>query len=116
MTDMGYIINVTDPATGHNVQPGYIIAAAEEIRRVLVTPKGSIPMNPDYGSDLYLYRDRTLDGETTVGIIGETFDAIERNVRQAVPTRVQVSRRDDGVFALDIDIKRRETHVRAYAA
>ena len=80
------IIEVKDTATRSD---GYIISAAEEVRRVLSTRRGSVPMS-DYGSDLYLYRDRTLDPETKLKIVAEAFDAIERHVKQVKPTRVAV--------------------------
>ena len=84
---------------------GYLISVTEEIRRVLSTKRGSIPMNPQYGSDLYLYRDRTLDGVTRLGIIAESFAAIERSVRRVKPTRVRISSAADGAFALNIDVE-----------
>ena len=56
---------------------GYIINIAEEIRRVLKTKKGSIPMNPEYGSELYKLRDRTFDDEVRLKIISFTLDAID---------------------------------------
>jgi len=86
---------------------GYIISVAEEIRRVLITRKGSIPMNPYYGSDLWKYWDRTLDGETRLGIISETFDAIERNVTRVRPTRAIVEREADGKFRLRVEVEAR---------
>lgn len=89
-------------------EDGYIITVAEEIRRVLMTRKGSIPMNPEYGSDLYLYRDRQLDNDTRLSIIAETFDAIERSVRRAQPTRVGFTMPADGKFGLRIEIARRD--------
>ncbi|GEM_PF-1405762 len=80
----------------------YRISVIEEIRRVLITKKGSIPMNPNYGSNLYLYRDRTLDSQTKLGIISETFEAIEENVSRVKPSRVDVVQNGDGNFALKI--------------
>jgi phage baseplate assembly protein W len=84
---------------------GYIISAAEEIRRVLITRKGSIPMNPGYGSDLWKYRDRTPVGEAKLGIIAETYDAIETNVRRVRPTKVQVDGDSSGKWSLRIWIE-----------
>lgn len=81
------IIEVKETATRSD---GYIIGAAEEVRRVLSTRRGSVPMS-DYGSDLYLYRDRTLDPETKLKIVAESFDAVEKHVKQVKPTRVVVS-------------------------
>jgi phage baseplate assembly protein W len=107
--------SVISPVTEHR-DDGYIITIAEEIRRVLVTRKGSIPMNPDYGSDLWRYRDRTLDTDTRIGIIAESFEAIERSVKRVQPTKVEVLQSADGKFALKVYIEKRRDDVRAYAA
>jgi len=69
---------------------GYKISIAEEIKRVLITKRGSIPMNPLYGSNLWKYRDRTVDDKTKIGIINETFDAIEYAVKRVRVKRVDV--------------------------
>ena len=95
---------------GHADKAGYLIGVSEEIRRVLITRKGSIPMNPGYGSDLWRYRDRSLDDVTRLGIIAETFDTIERNVSRVKPTRVQISQRRDGAFGLKIILEAKEAH------
>ena len=87
---------------------GYRIGVAEEVRRVLITRKGSIPMNPSYGSDLYKYRDRTLDDEARLGLIAESFEAIETNVERVVPTRVEITGDSAGSFGLKIYLQRRE--------
>jgi phage baseplate assembly protein W len=87
---------------------GYIIPVEEEIRRVLITRRGSIPMNPVYGSDLWRYRDRTLDGPTRLAIISEVYDAIERNIQRVVPTRVEITGDSAGRFGLKIYLQRRE--------
>ena len=69
---------------------GYRISAIEEVRRVLSTKRGSIPMS-EYGSNLYLYRDRSLDAQTKLEIISESFEAIERWVKQVIPIKVNVT-------------------------
>jgi len=83
---------------------GYRISVAEEIRRCLVTRKGSIPMNPEYGSNLYLYRDRSLDDTTRIGIIDESFGAIEYAVKRVKPTRVQIDMAADGKWDLIVEV------------
>ncbi len=83
---------------------GYIIDVAEEIRRVLKTKKGSIPMFPDYGSDLYLLRDRTFDDEVRLKAISYTFDAIDRWVKRVRVKRVEVIPTDENKFNLRIEI------------
>jgi len=83
---------------------GYIIDVKEEIRRVLKTKKGSIPMLPEYGSDLYLLRDRTFDAEVRLKIISFTFDAIDRWVDRVKCKRVDVIPVNDKKFNLRIEI------------
>ena len=83
----------------------YLISVTEEIRRVLSTRKGAIPMNPDYGSDLWKYRDRTLDAQTRLGVINASFDAIETAVTRVVPTRVEIIPVSDGKWGLKVSIK-----------
>ena len=69
---------------------GYIVDVAEEIRRVLITRRGSIPMNPEYGSRLYELRDRTFDDETKLWAIEYTHEAIDRWVDRVRCDRVVV--------------------------
>jgi len=83
---------------------GYIIGIEEEIRRVLITKKGSIPMNPEYGSELYKSRDRTLDDEVRLKIVAYTFDAIDRWVDRVKCKRVDVIPVNDKEFNLRIEI------------
>jgi len=89
---------------GPNAFDGYLISVSEEIRRVLVTKKGSIPMNPEYGSELYKLRDRTLDDEVRLKIISFTFDAIDRWVDRVKCKRVDVIPVNDKEFDLRIEI------------
>jgi len=83
---------------------GYIIDVAEEIRRVLKTRKGSIPMNPEYGSELYKLRDRTMNDETRLKAISYTFDAIDKWVNRVKCKKVEVIALDDKQFNLRIEI------------
>jgi len=83
---------------------GYIIGIEEEIRRVLITKKGSIPMNPEYGSELYKSRDRTLDDEVRLKIVAYTFDAIDRWVDRVKCKKVDVIPVNDKEFNLRIEI------------
>jgi len=89
---------------GPNTFNGYLISVSEEIRRVLVTKKGSIPMNPEYGSELYKLRDRTLDDEVRLKIISFTFDAIDKWVDRVKCKRVEVIAKNDKEFDLRIEV------------
>jgi len=83
---------------------GYIIDVAEEIRRVLKTKKGSIPMNPEYGSELYKLRDRVMNDETRLKAISYTFDAIDRWIDRVKCKKVEVIALNDKQFDLRIEI------------
>ena len=89
---------------GDSTFDGYLISVSEEIKRVLKTKKGSIPMNPEYGSELYKLRDRTLDDEVRLKIISFTFDAIDRWVDRVKCKRVDVIALNDKEFNLRIEI------------
>ena len=89
---------------GNNTFDGYIINVAEEIRRVLKTQKGSIVMNPEYGSELYKLRDRTLDDEVRLNIISYSYDAIDRWVDRVKCKKIDVIAIDDKNFDLRIEI------------
>jgi len=97
-------MNIDVLVSSKGLTPGYHITVAEEIRRCLVTRKGSIPMNPEYGSNLYRYRDRSLDDTTRIGIINETYDAIEYAVKRVKPTRVLIDMADDGKWQLKVEV------------
>jgi len=83
----------------------YIIDIAEEIRRVLITKKGSIPMNPEYGSDLYKLRDRTLNDETRLKAISYAFEAIDRWVDRVTCKKVDVVALSYDEFKLRIEVE-----------
>ena len=89
---------------GNDTFDGYIINVAEEIRRVLKTQKGSIPMNPEYGSELYKLRDRTLDDEVRLNIISYSYDAIDRWVDRVKCKKIDVIAIDNKNFDLRIEI------------
>lgn len=89
---------------GDSTFDGYLISVSEEIKRVLKTKKGSIPMNPEYGSELYKLRDRTLSDEVRLKIISFTFDAIDRWVDRVKCKRVDVIALNDKEFNLRIEI------------
>lgn len=84
---------------------GYIIDVAEEIRRVLITRQGSIPMNPEYGSELHKLRDRTMSDEVRLKIIGYTFDAIDRWVERVRCKKVEIEPVNDTQYKLRIEVE-----------
>ena len=89
---------------GNAIFDGYLISVSEEIKRVLITKKNSIPMNPEYGSELYKLRDRTLSDEVRLQIISYTFDAIDRWVKRVKCKKVDVVAVNDKEFNLRIEI------------
>lgn len=67
---------------------GYIVSIYNEIKRVLMTPIGSRVMNPFYGSEYYLLRDRDFDDEWRLMAIKYTFEAIQNNIARVFVKRV----------------------------
>ena len=89
---------------GNATFDGYLISISEEIRRVLITKKGSIPMNPEYGSELYKLRDRTLNDEIRLKIISYAFEAIDKWIDRVKCKKVDVIPVNDKEFNLRIEI------------
>ncbi len=54
----------------------YVISTKDSILDILKTSKGSRIMRPNYGSDLYLLRDRTFNDEWKLTAQQNIFDAI----------------------------------------
>ena len=58
---------------------GEVVEGAEEINQcisiILLTPKGSLPHRPTFGSNIHLYLDYPIN-EAKANIIRETIDAI----------------------------------------
>ena len=63
---------------------------AQCIRIILETPKGSDPLRPLFGSDVYLYIDRPLP-QSAPHLVREAWDAIATWEPRAVVERVQVT-------------------------
>jgi uncharacterized protein len=62
---------------------------AQCIRTILMTPKGTVPHAPDFGSNLHLYLDWPLQSGRPQ-IIRETIDAIAANEPRVKIVRVSV--------------------------
>lgn len=60
------------------------------IRAILLTPKGSVPHNPDFGSNIHQYVDWPLPAARPQ-IIRETIDAIAANEPRVTLSRVNVA-------------------------
>lgn len=97
-------ISFASPADKETAGDRYIIDISEEVRRVLITQKGSIPMNPEYGSELYKLRDRTLSDEVRLNIISFTFDAIDRWVDRVKCKKVDVIPINNREYDLRIEV------------
>jgi len=93
------------PVVTNTAGDTYIIDVAEEIRRVLITKKGSIPMNPEYGSELYKLRDRGSNDETRLKAISYTFEAIDRWVNRVRCKKVDVIALSYDEFKLRIEVE-----------
>ena len=70
-----------------------------------MTQKGAIPMNPEYGSELYKLRDRTMSDEVRLKTIGYTFDAIDRWVERVRCKRVDIVPINDAEYKLRIEVE-----------
>lgn len=57
----------------------YYVTIADSIARILTTRLGERVMRPNFGSNLYLLRDRTFNGEWRVLATRWIFEAIMRN-------------------------------------
>ncbi len=97
-------ISFTSSAGINTAGDRYIIDISEEVRRVLITRKGTIPMNPEYGSELYKLRDRTLSDEVRLNIISFTFEAIDKWVDRVKCKKVDVIPINNREYDLRIEV------------
>lgn len=63
---------------------------AQEIRQCILTPKRSVPLNPEKGCDLEQYRDRPLNVRHLF-VAAEVRDALKRDVPRIVVREVGVA-------------------------
>lgn len=61
----------------------------QEIRQCILTPKRSVPLNPEKGCDLDQYRDRPLNVRH-IFVVAEVRDALKRDVPRIVVREVTV--------------------------
>lgn len=74
---------------------------AQEIRQCILTPKRSVPLNPEKGCDLLQFRDRPLDARQLL-IAAEVRDALTRWVPRIVVLAIeQVSSFDAVTIKID---------------
>lgn len=64
------------------------------ISNILTTPKGSQPLRPDFGSDLYLYIDSPIQ-ESRPYLVRETIEPIKKWEPRVTPKRVQIALEGD---------------------
>lgn len=62
---------------------------AQCITNILITPKGSRPLNPDFGSDVYLYIDYPIN-QARPHIVRESVDAVRKWEKRCSITTVDV--------------------------
>jgi phage baseplate assembly protein W len=62
---------------------------SQEIRQCILTPKRSVPLNPEKGCDLDQYRDRPMDVRHLF-VVAEVREALERDVPRIVLREVIV--------------------------
>ncbi len=74
---------------------------AQEVRQCILTPKRSVPLNPEKGCDLEPFRDRPL-GVRHLFVAAEVREALKRDVPRIIVQEVAV----DAEFAsLSITVK-----------
>ena len=100
--------------TGMNAQTGAALSGeahlVQSIRDILTTPKGSRVLRRGYGSDLYLFLDAPLSGETRLRIAGAVAEALDEWEPRITVTRVEAVRSDaTGHLALQLDYRPRGT-------
>lgn len=65
-----------------NAENGKEMSSAAHIRQsiydIIKTPKGSRPMEPDYGCDLFGFIDAKMSGENTLRVSQSVHEAVER--------------------------------------
>ncbi len=64
-------------ALGHTTRQ-YAVSIADSISRILTTRLGERVMRPEFGSNLYLLRDRDFDGRWRVTATRYIYEAISR--------------------------------------
>lgn len=76
------------------LEPDTVVSGVDDIaqcmRIILETPKGSDPLRPLFGSDVYLYIDRPLPSSVP-NIVRDAWDAIATWEPRAVVERIQVT-------------------------
>ncbi|MDD3012625.1 MAG: GPW/gp25 family protein [Candidatus Gastranaerophilales bacterium] len=92
---------------------GSIVEGIEDIdqciRIILMTPKGSDPHRPDFGSDIFLYLDYPIN-EAIPNIIREAIDAVNLWEQRIEITNIQ-SRIDDSQITLSIEWNIKDTNI-----
>jgi len=82
-------------------ETGGIVEGTDDIAQcieiILGTPKGSVPMRPDFGSDIYKYVDYP-QGAAIPHIVAETIDALEKWEKRIKIKKVLVFAENDRLF------------------
>ncbi|UWQ00854.1 GPW/gp25 family protein [Aliiroseovarius crassostreae] len=75
---------------------------AQSVHDILATPKGSLVMLRDYGSDLPDIIDQPMNGETMVDVFQATAEALDQWEPRIDLARVQVAEAHAGYVALEL--------------
>jgi phage baseplate assembly protein W len=74
----------------------------QAIGRAIRTPRGSVPMRPDFGSDVYKLVDRNMTAATRLAIVAAVADAVDRHVSTVRIRSVVAAASETGRLVLDI--------------
>lgn len=92
--------------TGTNRQTGRQLAGdahlVQSIRHILSTPRGSVVMLRDYGSEVPRLIDRPINGVTVVDVYMATAEALDRWEPRIRIDRVQVTEAASGKLGLAV--------------
>ena len=97
---------------GMDRQTGRVLSGdahlAQSIEDILTTPKGTLVMRRDYGSDLPGLIDQPLNGETTIDAIQAIAEALDTWEPRISIDRIQITEARAGYAAIDLSIETTE--------
>lgn len=77
---------------------------AQSVTDVLMTPKGSLVLEREYGSDLPLLLDRPMNAATKVDLVQATAEALDRWEPRIVLRRVEIEAAEAGRMSLRLTV------------
>jgi phage baseplate assembly protein W len=82
---------------------GYDVSIADSLKDIFTTRKGSVVMNPEFGSDLYLLIDRRIDDEWLIDFRRYIADAVAFEPRiELASVEITATNATDGSVAFKL--------------